>query len=132
MDDFAVVCASGSYLGSLGDERSVTHFDHRWTAGGVEVAAPFTGAHLLHAAVAGCVLNDLYREAQRLGIQLDGARVRSTGGFDQEWASTGIRYAVEVDSPADPTAIEQLLRIVDEVAEIPRAIRAGAGVQRLP
>jgi hypothetical protein len=28
---------------------------HRWTPGGVTVEAGFTGGHLLHLAVAGCV-----------------------------------------------------------------------------
>ena len=64
---------------------------HRWTEGGVVVQAGFTGAHLYLLAAAGCVLNDLYREAEPLGITIDGARVRATGGFDPvTWASTGI------------------------------------------
>jgi hypothetical protein len=46
-------------------------FPHRWTPGGVTVEADFTGAHLLHLAAAGCVLNDVYREAA-LGIGIDG------------------------------------------------------------
>ncbi len=92
--------------------------------------AGFTGAELLHVAVATCVLNDLYREAEKLGIPLAGVRVRATGGFDTEWASTGIDYRVEVDSPADPASIARLVELVDELAEIPRAVRAGAPVRR--
>jgi hypothetical protein len=41
---------------------------HRWTADGVLVETEFTGAHLYHLAAAGCVLNDLFREAAGLGI----------------------------------------------------------------
>jgi hypothetical protein len=55
---------------------------HRWTAEGVVTQAEFTGAHLYHLAAAGCVLNDVYREAVTLGIQIDGVRVRACGGFD--------------------------------------------------
>jgi uncharacterized OsmC-like protein len=95
------------------------------------VEAEFTGAHLLHLAAAGCVLNDLYREAAPKSIVLDGVRVTAEGNFDQDtWRSTGISYAVQLDSPASPDRIDDLLRRVDDVAEIPRVIRAGAAVTR--
>lgn len=129
MDSFAVTCASGTFRGRL-PRDGVTHFAHRWTPGGVDVVAPFTGAHLLHASIAACVLNDLYREAEALAIQLDGVLVEAEGGFTADWASSGISYRVRLDSPADPDALRRLLARVDEVAEIPRAVRAGAGVTR--
>ena len=106
------------------------HLDHRWTAGGVDLTIAFTGAHLLHAAVAACVLNDLFREAAGMGIQLDGARVRADGGFSDSWSSTGIEYTVEVDSAADPSALEELIATVERVAEIPRVLRQRAVVTR--
>ena len=94
--------------------------------------ADFTGGHLLHLAAAGCVLNDVYREAAALGIELMGVRVSAAGDFDTgSWASTGISYRVEVSSAAAPGEIARLLAVVDEVAEIPRAIRAGATVERV-
>jgi hypothetical protein len=105
---------------------------HRWTPEGVSVEGDFTGAHLLHLSVAGCVLNDVYREAGPLGVAIAGVRVRARGGFDGgTWTSTGIAYDVEVDAP-DATAadIQQLLDVVDAVAEIPRAVRQGAPVLR--
>jgi uncharacterized OsmC-like protein len=96
------------------------------------VEGAFTGGHLLHLAAAGCVLNDLYREAAALGIELNGARVTAAGGFDTAtWQSTGIGYAVQVSSDAPVGQIAHLLEVVDEVAEIPRAIRAGATVCRV-
>lgn len=83
--------------------NEVVTFAHGWTGGGVTVEAEFTGGHLLHLAVAGCVLNDLCREAADMRISLNGVRVRAAGGFDTStWAST----------------------------EIPRAIRQGATVRR--
>ena len=106
-------------------------FPHRWTAQGVAVQAPFTGAHLLHLAAAGCVLNDVYREAERLGLSVAGVRVMASGEFDTtSWKSAGIVYAVEVDGPAVDD-VELLLAAVDEVAEIPKSIRAGAMVRRV-
>ncbi len=132
MSNFAVVCASGSLRERLAGHDHVTHFSHRWTEGGVDVAAGFTGAHVLHLAVAACVLNDLHREAQSRGVPINGVRVEAQGEFGEDWASTGITYRVEVDSPADPAGIEELITLVDQLAEIPRAIRAGAPVARTP
>lgn len=127
-DEFEVLVGAGSYRS---DAEQVMHLPHRWTAGGVSVETQFTGAHLLHLAAAGCVLNDVYREARGLGIELDGVRVRAVGGFDPDsWRSTGIEYAVELESPASARELDHLLDIVDAVAEIPRALRAGTTVRR--
>jgi uncharacterized OsmC-like protein len=110
------------------DARRGVVMPHRWTAEGVIVEADFTGAHLYHLAAAGCILNDLYREAERMGITLDGARVRAAGGFGPTWTSTGITYEVEVATAASDEEIEKLVRLVDEVAEIPKALRSGTTV----
>ena len=59
-----------------------THMSKIAAASAVE--ATFSGAHLLHLAAAGCVLNDIYREAATLDIQIDGLRVSAAGGFDTE------------------------------------------------
>lgn len=128
MEQFAVVVGAGTFRSATGE---AVRFPHRWTPGGVTVEADFTGGHLLHLAAAGCVLNDVYREANAGGIGLDGVRVSASGGFDPEtWASTGITYRVELDSPASAAELDDLLDRVDTVAEIPRAIRAGATVHR--
>ena len=128
MNGFDVVVAAGS----LRSSSPVAEFPHRWTDAGVTVDATFTGAHLLHLAVAGCVLNDTYREAAALGVALLGVRVGADGSFDEEtWRSQGIRYWIEVDSQADDAAVEALLRRVNEVAEIPKSVRAGAAVERV-
>ncbi len=99
-DRFEVAVGAGTMMSASGSAASVS-FPHRWTPGGVTVEADFTGGHLLHLAAAGCVLNDLYREAAALGIELHGARVTTAGGFDPvTWQSTGISYSVEVSSGA--------------------------------
>ena len=126
---FEVTVGAGDLMSARGD---AVRFPHRWTPGGVTVEAEFTGAHLLHVAAAGCVLNDLYREADRLGLELTGVRVLAAGGFDPAtWQSTGIDYSVQLSSGASERELAQLLDAVDEVAEIPRAIRAGAAVARV-
>jgi hypothetical protein len=80
MDDRFEVTVSAGIM--MADSGAAARFAHRWTPGGVTVEADFTGGHLLHLAAAGCVLNDLYREAATLGIELKGARVIAAGGFD--------------------------------------------------
>ena len=104
---------------------------HVWTDEGV-VAGPATnGAQLLHLSVALCVLNDTYREAEALGARVDGIVVTADGGFDDEWRSTGIRYAVQLDSTAPAADQAALLERVTQVAEIPRALRHGTTVTRV-
>lgn len=128
-DGFEVVVAAGTLRSS---DSGAVQFPHRWTPEGVTVEADFTGAHLLHLAAAGCVLNDIYREAATLGVELSGVRVRAAGDYDANtWASTGIAYSIQVSSSASSEELAHLLDVVDEIAEIPRAIRAGATVQRV-
>ena len=126
---FEVAVGAGTMMSN---SATAVRFPHRRTPGGVTVEADFTGGHLLHLAAAGCVLNDLYRGATALGIGLQGVRVTATGGFDPTtWQSTGIDYSVEVSSDAPADQLTHLLEVVDQVAEIPRAIRAGTTVRRI-
>ena len=103
---------------------------HVWTDEGVVAAPIANGAQVLHLSVALCVLNDTYREAERLGIEVDGVVVEADGSFDEEWRSTGIEYSVALDSGAGAEDVARLEAAVDEAAEIPRAIRAGVPVTR--
>jgi hypothetical protein len=58
--------------------------------------------------------------------------VTAAGGFDTSTSqSTGIGYAIEVSSDAPPDQLTHLIEVVDQVAEIPKAIRAGASVRRV-
>lgn len=115
--------------GSLREGEGVA-LPHAWTEAGV-LAGPVTnGAQALHLSVALCLLNDTYREAERLAVRVDGVAVTADGAFDDVWTSTGITYDVTVDTPAERSALDLLLEVVDEVAEIPRVLRAGADVRR--
>lgn len=128
-ETFAVTVSAGT----LRDDGALFTSPHRWTEGGVSVVGAFTGAHLLHVAVGGCVLNDVYREAEDLGVDVLGVRVAVGGGFDTAtWASTGIGYRVEVDAAASVAEVGALLDRVEAVAEIPKAITQGTRVTRLP
>jgi len=128
MHETSVAAAAGSLRST---HETAVGFAHRWTPEGVTVEAGFTGAELLHLAAAGCVLNDVYREAQTLGLDVAGVRVTAHGGFEEDtWRSTGITYVVELDTDAGASKVEALLRVVDAVAEVPKALRAGASVVR--
>lgn len=129
MAEYEVVVGAGTLRSESID---AVRFPHRWTTGGVTAEVTFTGAHLLHLAVAGCVLNDVYREAAGLTLPIEGVRVCAGGGFDTDtWSSTGITYEIEIDSPAPADPLAELLAVVDGVAEIPRAVRAGAPARRV-
>lgn len=125
-DDFAVRLTAGS----LRHDDPAFVLPHSWTDAGVAVEGGGTGAHLFHAAVALCVLNDVFREAGADGLTVAGVAVTARGGFDHDWSSSGVTYAVDVDSTEDETVLAGLLARVDDVAEIPRAVRHGAPVER--
>jgi uncharacterized OsmC-like protein len=92
----------------------------------------FTGGHLLHLSVAGCVYNDLFREAAARGITLTHVSVSADGGFAGEpCVSTGVGYRIHVEGDASTAELEQLVAHVEEIAEVPSAIRVGAEVRLL-
>jgi hypothetical protein len=70
--------------------------------------------------------------AERAGVVLDGVRVVAGGSFDDAWRLLGLEYAVELRTSATPEQQDPLLAAVDAVAEIPRALRAGLPVTRVP
>ncbi len=90
----------------------------------------FSGGQLLHVAVAGCISNDLFREADKRGISLRHVAVRVTGDFAGSPAvSTGIGYEVDVEGDAPREELEELVRHVDAIAEIPNSLRLGTRVE---
>jgi len=83
---------------------------------------------LLHLAVAGCLFNDLLREAPNRGIAVEHLSVTADGDFDAN-GSSGIRYAIEIRSSADRPAIERLVADIEAGAIIPKGLRAGIAVE---
>jgi organic hydroperoxide reductase OsmC/OhrA len=87
------------------------------------------GGELLMLALATCYCNDLFREAARLGIAIDGVEVEVSADFPGVGlAATNIRYHPKVHSPAAEADIARLLRETDAVAEVHNTIRAGVPV----
>lgn len=87
------------------------------------------GGEFLMLALATCYCNDLYREAERLDIPVEGVVVKASADFPGVGlAATNIQYEVEVASPANPQDIARLIRQTDAVAEVHNTIREGAAV----
>ncbi|HZJ53574.1 MAG TPA: OsmC family protein [Myxococcaceae bacterium] len=90
----------------------------------------FNGGELLHLAVAGCVSNDLFREARALGVRLTRVAIRASGEFTGiPPVSGGIGYSVEVWGDAPAAALRELVARVDTIAEIPNSLRRGTAVR---
>ena len=113
-------------LGSAGGHTLVV--DRPSSVGGGGLG--FNGGELLHLAVAGCISNDLFREAAAAGIRLVAVRVVVRGDFAGEPpTSTGIDYDVEVSGEADEERLRALVAHVDQIAEIPSSLRRGTKVR---
>jgi organic hydroperoxide reductase OsmC/OhrA len=81
-------------------------------------------------ALATCYCNDIYREAERLGISVEEVRVDATAEFPGVGlAAQNIRYHASVRSSASTQEVERLLRETDAVAEVHNTVRSGVPVQ---
>lgn len=90
----------------------------------------FNGGQLLHLAVAGCISNDLFREARTRGIALRRVVVNVDGDFlGSPAVSAGIEYDVHVEGDATDAQLAELVQYVDEIAEIPNSLRRGTPVR---
>src|SRR4051794_1899810 len=90
------------------------------------LGSAINGVAFLMLPLATCYCNDLYREAARLRIPIEGAEVEATAEFPGVGlAATNIRYRAVVKSSANAEAIAQLLRETDAVAEVHNTVRGG-------
>lgn len=87
------------------------------------------GGEFLMLALATCFCNDLYREAERLGISLTSVEVEASAVFPGVGlAATNIAYRAKVSSQATAAEIAELLRVTDRVAEVHNTVRSGVPV----
>ena len=90
----------------------------------------FNGGQLLYLAIAGCISNDLFREARADGIALGRVRVVVDGDFEGDPpVSTDVTYDVELAGDATREELEQLVAKVDAIAEIPNSLRGSTAVR---
>ncbi|WP_336517707.1 OsmC family protein [Pollutibacter soli] len=87
------------------------------------------GAELLMLSLATCYCNDIYREAAKRNLTINGVQVNceSVFGTDGEPASK-ITYQVTVDSDLEPSLVAELITQTDRMAEIHNTLRKGIEV----
>lgn len=91
------------------------------------------GGEFLMLALATCYCNDIFREAKRLGIQVDEVEAEAWADFEgRGFTATNIQYSARVKSPARAEEIAALLRETDAIAEIHNTVRKGVGVTLKP
>jgi organic hydroperoxide reductase OsmC/OhrA len=101
--------------------------DHHLTGRAAIEVEWLSGGHLLHLAVAGCLFNDLLREAANRGITIQHLAVTAEGDFDQD-GSRGVEYAIQIRSADDRSVVERLIGDIEADATIPKALRTGVPV----
>ena len=116
------VAGEATSVGSAGPYTLVV--DRPAEAGGRGLG--FNGGQLLYLAVAGCVSNDLFREARAEGIELERVRIVVRGDFEGDPAvSAPITVDIEVEGHAPAVRLDDLVARDDEIAEIPNSLRRG-------
>jgi organic hydroperoxide reductase OsmC/OhrA len=89
----------------------------------------FNGGELLLLAVGACYCNDLFREAQRLQVDVKNVHI----DVEADWGGDPVRaknvsFSVHVEGGSPKPEIEELIHHVDRVAEIPNSLRLGTEV----
>lgn len=101
--------------------------DRSSDAGGLGVG--FNGGELLFLAIAACYCNDLYREAAREGVPVQGVSLEVEGEFGGDpVVAMDVRLHVDVTSTAPEEDVRRLVEHTDRVAEIPNSLRLGTQV----
>jgi len=82
------------------------------------------GGELLFLALATCYCNDVYREAAKRGIRVDGVEVTVYGDFEAKGSpAQRVRYRAAIAAQASQEAIRELGVAADRVAEIQNTLR---------
>ena len=88
------------------------------------------GAEFLLLAIATCFCNDIYREAKKRNISVDGVKVTATCLFGAAGEpGSSFEYKAEVISTASATGVQELIEYVNEIAEIHSTLRKGTEVK---
>ncbi len=92
----------------------------------------FNGGQLLLLALGACFANDVFREADKRGLEVLGVRVV----VECDWAgdpprAQNVRYSTRVEAEAPEDEILELIQHVDEIAEVQNTLREGSAVELL-
>lgn len=103
---------------------------HHLTERATVHAETLSGGQLLNLAVAGCLFNDILREAAKRDIPITDLRVAADGTFNGDpLVCTRIDYAVEIAGDASDTQLRRLVIDCEQDATIPQTLRTGARVE---
>ncbi len=87
------------------------------------------GDEVLFLALATCYCNDIYREAAKRGLRVERVEVEVQGDFGAEGEpARNVTYRAKVAAHASEAEIGDLMRYVDQVAEIQNTLRAATPV----
>jgi uncharacterized OsmC-like protein len=102
--------------------------DRSPTDGGQGVG--FTGGELLLLALGACYTNDVFREAAKRGLEVLGVRVVVECDWEGDPPrAQHVRFSTRVEAEADEDEIMELMRYVDEIAEVHNSLRHGVQVE---
>lgn len=88
-----------------------------------------SGGELLFLALATCYCNDVYREAAKRGIPVQGVEVEVAGDFGAEGEpATNVTYRAKVTARAPEAELRDLLQHTDRVAEVHNTLRVATPV----
>ena len=90
----------------------------------------FDGGQLLLLSLGACYANDVFREADKRGLTVLGVRVV----VECDWAgdpvrAQNVRYSTRVEAEGADDEIMELIRHVDEIAEVHNTLRAGSPIE---
>jgi len=87
------------------------------------------GGEMLFLALATCYCNDIYREAGKRGIKVEGVEVEVQGDFGAEGEpARNVTYQAKVIAQASEEAIRDLMWATDALTEIQNTLRLGVQV----
>lgn len=87
------------------------------------------GGELLFLALATCYCNDIYREAAKRGLKIEGVEVEAEGMFGIEGEpARNVSCRAKVTAQANAEQIRELMHQTDRVAEIQNTLRLGTPV----
>ena len=102
--------------------------DRSPTDGGQGVG--FDGGQLLLLAIGACYVNDIFREADKRDLEVLGVRVVVECDWEGDPpCAQGVRFSTRVEAAADEDEILDLIRHVDEIAEVHNTLRHGTDVE---
>ena len=98
-------------------------------AKGTGYGSSINGGELLLLSLATCFCNDIYREAAKRDMAIDGVEVEVTGEFGAE-GEPGFNFQckAKVTSDAPQQQIDALIAHTDQVAEIHNTLRKGLNI----